>query len=163
MFELASVAVLARLAVGWVVVDAYLLGWLGRGCALPNLSRATLQMIAVARRRWRWGGMPPRFAVVPALTLRWCSAVLDVSLGERLGNDLHDESVQGRHFLGRLGYLQPDVSDEMPEVLDREGWAFLGAHLRDEQHELDDAVRLDGAVQAVGAPEGDCVFDDLGA
>ena len=91
--------------------------------------------------------------------------MLDVRLSERLRDNLHDESVQGCQLLGRLGYLQPDVSDEVSEVLDREGWALcpIRAHLCDEQHELNDAVGLDGAVQAVCAPESDRVLDDLGA
>ena len=55
------------------------------------------------------------------------------------------------------------MSDEVSEVLESERWplCLVRAHSGDEKHELDDAVRLDGAVQAVCAPECDCVLDDL--
>ena len=122
-------------------------------------------MGSVTRRRGRWGKGSPASDVVPALAFGRCSPVLDVGLSEWLGDDLYDEFVQGCQLLGRLGDSQSDVSDEVPEVLDREGWALcpIRAHLCDEQHELDDAVGLDGAVQAMCAPEGDRVLDDLGA
>ena len=67
MFELARVAVLARLVVGWVVVDAHLLGWLGSRCALTPFRLAIPRMSTIARGRGRWGEQPPAFGVVPAL------------------------------------------------------------------------------------------------
>jgi len=55
------------------------------------------------------------------------------------------------------------VCDEILEVCEgvRGALRLVGAQLVDEEHELDNAVRVDGPVDAVRTPKGNDVFDNL--